>query len=66
LGEKTNSGVLWNNYRPISAILCFCEIQKIWDFQYFWANLASFFFFQNAILGKIGPRTIQNGFYEIV
>ena len=41
------------------------EIQKIWDFQYFWANLATFFF-QNAILSKIGPRTIKNGFSGIV
>jgi hypothetical protein len=24
-----------------------------------------FFSFQNAILGKIGPRTIKNGFSEI-
>jgi hypothetical protein len=42
----------------------FCEIQQIWDFQYFWTNLATFFFLQNASFGKIGPRTIKNGFFE--
>ena len=40
------------------------EIQKIWDFRYFWANLE--FFFSNAILRKIGPTTIKNGFSEII
>ena len=36
--------MFWDNYRPIPAILWLCEIQKIWDFQYFWANLATLFF----------------------
>ena len=57
--------VLIGRFRPIPAILCFFEIQKIWDFQYFWANLATLFF-QNAILSKIGPRPIKNGFSKIV
>jgi hypothetical protein len=48
-----------------SANLWLFEIQKIWDFHYFWANLATFFF-QNAILSKSGPRTIKNVFSQIV
>ena len=45
--------VFIGRFRPIPAILCFfVEIQKIWDFQYFWANLATFFF-QNAILSNL-------------
>ena len=36
--------MFWNNYRPLPAILWFGEIQKITDFQHFWANLATFFF----------------------
>ena len=36
--------MLWHNYRPIPDIFWFGEIQKIRDFQYFWANLATFFF----------------------
>jgi hypothetical protein len=72
LGQQKNFGktleqagtfdVLIGRFRPFYA---FFEIQKIWDFQYFWVNLATFFF-QNAILSKIGPRTIKNGFSEIV
>ena len=36
--------MLIGRFRPIPADLCIFEIQKIWDFQYFWANLATFFF----------------------
>ena len=52
-------------FRSIPADLWLFEIQKIRDFQYFWGNWATFFF-QNAILGNTGPRTIKNGFSEIV
>ena len=34
----------WWVIRPILTNLWLFEIQKIWDFQYFWANLATFFF----------------------
>jgi hypothetical protein len=54
--------VFIDQFRLILAILCFCEIQKIWDFQYFWANLATFVF-ENAILGKIGHGTIKKWFF---
>ena len=37
------------------------EIQKIWDFQYFWANFATFFFKM-----RFCPRTIKNVFSEIL
>jgi hypothetical protein len=47
LSQQKNSGknveqaetfdMLIGQFRP------FYEIQKIWDFQYFWANLATFF-----------------------
>ena len=58
--EKVGTfGIQIGRFWLISAILWLFEIQKIWDFQYFWANLATFFF-QNAILSKIGPRTIKN------
>jgi hypothetical protein len=55
----------FGRFGPIPANLWPFEIQKICDFQYFWANLATFFF-QNAILGEIGPRIIKNGFSEIL
>ena len=37
-------GIIIGQFRPLPPILSLCEIQKIWDFQYFWANLATFFF----------------------
>jgi hypothetical protein len=64
LEQARSFGIQINHFWSILANLWFFEIQKIWDFQYFWANLATFF--QNAILGKIGPRIIKNGFSEIV
>ena len=54
----------FGQFGPIPANLWPFEIQKICDFQCFWANLATFF--QNAILGEIGPRTIKNVFSEIL
>ena len=39
--------LFWDNYWLITATsdhLWLWEIQKIWDFQYFWANFATFFF----------------------
>ena len=64
LDQAGTFGIQIGRFWPISANLWLFEIQKICDFQYFWANLATFFF-QNAILGKIGPRIIKNGFSEI-
>jgi hypothetical protein len=73
LGRQKNSGqnfeqagtfdVLIGQFRPFYDFLTF---KKMWvgDFQYFSAKLATFFF-QNAILSKIGPRTIKNGFSEM-
>ena len=57
--------MFWNNYRPLPAILWFWEIQKIWDFQYFWTNLATVFF-QNTILDQISSRIIKNDFSDIL
>jgi hypothetical protein len=56
--------VLIGRFRQIPVILCFCEIQKIWDFHYFWANLVKFFF-KMRFWEKIGPRTIKNVFSDI-
>jgi hypothetical protein len=50
--------VLIGQFWPTPAILCFCEIHTIWDFQYFWENLATFFL--NAI-----SKPIKNGFSNI-
>ena len=55
----------FGRFVPIPANLWLFEIQKIWNFHYFWANLATLFF-QNAILGEIGPKTIKNRFSEIL
>jgi hypothetical protein len=65
LEQAGTCGIQIARFRLISADLWLFEIQKIRDFQYFWKNLATFFFL-NAILGKIGPRIIKNGFFEIV
>jgi hypothetical protein len=57
--------VLIGRFQIIPAILCFFEIRKIWHFQYFFGKFGNFFF-QNAILSKIGPRSIKSGFFKIV
>ena len=44
LGQRWCFGIIIGQFRPLPAILWFGEIQKIRDFQYFWANLATFFF----------------------
>ena len=44
LGQSRCFGIIIGRFRPLSAILWLREIQKIWDFHYFWANLATFFF----------------------
>ena len=44
LGQSRCFGIIIGQFRPLPAILWFGEIQKITDFQHFWANLATFFF----------------------
>ena len=44
LGQSRCFEIVIGQFRPLSAILWIWEIQKIWNFQYFWANLATFFF----------------------
>ena len=44
LGQSRCFGIIIGQFRPLPAILWFGEIQKITDFQHFWANLAAFFF----------------------
>ena len=53
--------VFFHQFRPIYAFLKF---KKPGIFSIFWQIWQ--LFFQNAILSKIGPRTIKNGFSEIV
>ena len=48
----------------------FIQFMAIWNsknlgFSVFLGKFGNFFFFQNAILGEIGPRTIKNVFSEI-
>ena len=44
LGQSRCFGIIIGRFRPLLAILWLREIQNIWDFHYFWANLATFFF----------------------
>ena len=44
LGQSRCFGIIIGRFRPLLASLWLREIQKIWDFHYFWANLATFFF----------------------
>ena len=50
--------MFWDNYRPISAILWLSEIQKNLGFSVFLGKFGNCFF-QNTILGQIGPRIIK-------
>jgi hypothetical protein len=59
------AGIFERQFGRFWPICGYFEIQKIWDFQYFWTNLTAFFFL-NAILGNIGPRTIKIVFSEIL
>ena len=59
-------GMIIGRFRLLPAILCFCEIQNNLGLFSIFGQIWQLFFFQNAILGKIGPRTIKNGFSEIV
>ena len=43
LGQSQCFEIIIGQFRPLPAILWIWEIQKIWNFQYFWANLATFF-----------------------
>ena len=49
---------------PISANLWLFEIQKIWDFQYFWANLANFFF-KMRFWAKLVLQTLKMDFLRL-
>ena len=44
LGQSQCFEIIIGQFRPLPTILWIWEIQKIWNFQYFWANLATFFF----------------------
>ena len=44
LGQSRCFEIVIGQFRPLPAILWIWEIQKIWNFQYFWAILATFFF----------------------
>jgi hypothetical protein len=73
--DQNNSGKNFEQAETFDVLIgqfwlfyAFVKFKKSGDFQYFWANLATLFFFQNAILSKIGPRTgrtIKNGFSDI-
>ena len=75
LGHKktfcTNFGakpMFWNNYRPIPAtsghFVTLGNSKKL-GFSVFLGKFGNFFF-QNTILDQIGPRTIKNGFSDIL
>jgi hypothetical protein len=51
----------FDQFRPIYGYLKFKQLEIFSIFE----EIGQLFF-QNAILGKIGPRTIKNGFSEIV
>jgi hypothetical protein len=53
----------FTRFRPI--YLWPFEIKKLGIFSIF-SQIWQLFFLQNAILRKIGPGTIKNGFYDIV
>ena len=66
--EFRTSRNFWYAYRPIPAnpsrFVIFWNLKKL-GLSVFLGKFGNFFV-QNAILSKIGPRTIKNGFSEIV